>query len=144
MPTLSNMDVALRTLAQEINDLDKQGKSVQVEMGHKLIAVREMLRENYGENKHSKKDATGNYAPNGWRKWLVDNLSISYSHASVCVKFAIDPAGSTENERRLNYRKRYNSPGYTLNGLKKCWANISTEQRSSIRQLVIELSKEAY
>ena len=148
MPTHSNMDTALHTLAQEINDLHVSDasahKSAQVEMGRKLIAVRVLLREKHGEHKSSPKDATGNRAPNGWRKWVVDNLSIKCAHATVCMKYALDPAGSIENERRLSQRKKNNSPGYALNAVKRCWPGVSTEQRSQIRQLVIELSKEAY
>lgn len=141
--TTSNMDAALSSLAAEINELDKQGKSVQAAMGHKLIAVRALLRERNGCAK-GKRDVTGNFAPKGWTKWVELNLTIGASHASDCVRFAIDPEVKARHQANRTENRVSNYPTTAIRFIRKCWPNIPTEDRSKIRQLVIELSKEAY
>jgi hypothetical protein len=110
----SNLDTALTTLATEVNELEADRKtgnnSKQVAMGHKLIAIRELLRERNGERTFGILDATGHYPPNGWEQWVKDNLTICLSHTRYCIWHALDPEGMAAKERADSKKRRANKP----------------------------------
>ena len=113
---MSNLDAALSSLAAEVNELEGDRKSgnnsKQVAMGHKLIAIRELLRERNGINFGSI-DRTGNHAPKGWEQWVKDNLTISLTHARNCVQFAVDPEGMRARDKNIA------NHGYNKNSARK-------------------------
>ena len=146
----SNMDTALHTLAQEINVLHEQAgniefqkNSVVVAMGHKLIALRELLREKYG-TASGRVDATGKHAPKNWTKWVENNLPITKDHAAFCIHAAVNPDAvrKTHNDRAKKLAST--TPKPSIGALRRVWPVLTTEQRSWARQQVIALSKEAY
>lgn len=135
---MSNIDTALATLAQEINDLDKQSKGARYEMGRRLVAVREILCEHFG------KSPVGSGCPVGWAKWVRDNLNMAQSSASRCIQIYHDPDG--QRAKKIIHNQKY--AAQTAIGLitrtRKIWPKITPDERSEFRRLVIELSKEAY
>lgn len=129
-----NFDIALAGLASEINALDVQGKGVREAMGHKLIAVRQMLREKNG-TRRSHHIAPDGPVPNGWLTWIKDNLSISPSHASTCIKFALDPTGMTKkaSSRWMCHSK---TGKYPLTVMRRCWSNYTEDEKRAIAEFV--------
>jgi hypothetical protein len=111
---MSNLDTALSSLAAEVNEFEADRKtgnnSKQVAMGHKLIAIRELLRERNGERTCGILDATGHHPPNGWEQWVKDNLTICVSQARFCIWHALDPEGMAAKERAGGKKRRANKP----------------------------------
>lgn len=137
----NNHDVVLSQLASEINNLDAKRKSGNtskiIEMGHKLIAVRVILRELYGGARGSL-DATGNPAPNGWVRWVEDNLTIGRRHAASCIKMAVDPEAEQIRRRAIASRASYTPTG-AIQRARKAWPNWSQADRDKFCQGVLTL-----
>lgn len=131
-----NIDGSLRSLAEEINDLDKQGKGMQVAMGHKLIAVRELLRERNGECRRGNRGIDGLCAPRGWKEWTRQNLTISGSQASRCVRCAINP----DELRRTRERIRGGTISLTspLPRFKRMWPKFTDAGKAAIAGFIRE------
>jgi hypothetical protein len=145
---MSNLDAALSSLATEVNELEADRKSgnnsKQVAMGHKLIAIRELLREKNGENIRGGLDATGRHAPTGWEQWVRENLTISSAHASKCVKHAVDPEGAGAYERE-RHRKSYavDPCKKILNYLQNCLPHCTQDEKERILNRVYNSFKKA-
>ncbi len=130
----SNLEGAIQSLVMEINDLDKMGKSaqqgVQEAMGHKLIAVRELLREKFGVRTIGRPDVMGLRPPKEWRRWVTDNLTIGLSQTSKCICIAHDPEKESVRLRKLQHDQRYN-PALTIRRVKRQWGPLFTEAHKS-------------
>lgn len=142
---MSNMDIALTTLASEINALEtaraSDNKSKQVAMGHKLIVIRELLRQKNGAHISGHYDCTGNRAPIGWGQWVTDNLTITLDHAATCIKIAADPDGLAKKAAK---QTRYGYRAVTiLRGINRGWPTWTKEQRDEFCAGVLKLMETA-
>jgi hypothetical protein len=142
-----NMDVALLTLAGEINALEtdriagNQGK--QAAMGYKLAAVRELLRQKNGVSPlHKLPDATGNLPPLGWTRWVADNLSLSQQHAAMCIQHAFAPEKALHTQRQSNAHARHSVAGALRRAVRE-WPTWSHEQREQFCAGVAKLLEAA-
>lgn len=139
---MGNLDTTLAGLAAEVNALEadrvagNQGKMV--EIGHKIIAIRQILRETNGET------MTGGIAPDGrapvgWTKWVKENLSISRSYAQDCVQHVFNP--EVKKRRAETNRRSALSPTGALQRAKRAWPNWTQEQRNEFSAGVLALLK---
>ena len=129
MPRKSNLDSSIATLMSEIKALCRDQKSAMVQMGHKIIAIKELLRQKYGTMPFVKPDATGQRAPIGWTKWCEENLSISQTWAATCVRAALDPDKVFEQKQKTNKTER-SSYKSVLSAVKRIWPKLSAEDRT--------------
>lgn len=136
----SNSDAALASLAGEVNELSKQREGAMFEMGRRLVAIRQILRETNGENTASSPGSDG-YPPKEWRKWMSDNLSISASHAGDCIRRFINPNLEAEIERKKAAKQLYHSPATITRCFKNIWPNLSQEQRDKVLDDIIAFAK---
>lgn len=139
---MNNLDTALSTLAGEINALEinraGENKGKQIDMGHKLIAVRELLRQKNGICSGGRPDVTGNLAPKGWFQWVKDNLTLSLRQATYCVQYAGDPEGTSKRSSARS-RKTRGSPTGALMYAKRAWPIWTKEQRDEFCAGVLNL-----
>jgi hypothetical protein len=137
----SNFDISLSTLAAEVNQLHTQGRGLQEQMGHKLIAIRQLLQERNGRAC----GVTGfdGMAPVGWAAWVKCNLNISVSHASDCVRYAIDPRAERQKDAIKNKHKNTRSAATIIRSLNNIWPNLNQDDRDRVMDRVIELAREA-
>jgi hypothetical protein len=138
----NNMDVSLATLASEVNELHKGNMGGQEAMGHKLIAIRELLREKNGVTIAGKLDATGKPAPLGWRLWVKENLIITQDHAARCIRYVADPEGQRKSTNATRTRLNKTSAATLLRTLNNIWPNLSEADRDKVIDRVLTLAKE--
>lgn len=136
---MHNLDGALTSLAIELNALDGQGKSVQVEMGRKLLAARDLLRARNGERHSGSLGADGKRPPNGWNKWVLANLTISPGRAARCIQFAVDPAGMLDRSARWQATNR-NTSVFLKRQIRRIWPLLTEAERNDTIDLMVSLS----
>lgn len=134
----SNLDISITVLSSEICSLIATTKSGIVSMGHKIIALRELLRQKYGMNIRSQKDVTGNFPPNGWRNWVRANLSISPVTARSYMKFAVDPETAFKRQR-INCQKYKLTHKSALAAVRRAWPKLPLAERNLLIVGVLEL-----
>lgn len=139
----NNTDTVLTQLAQEVNELEAQrtggNQRKTIEMGHKLIAIRQILREVNGESNYQK--ALDGRPPVGWGVWAKHNLSISVSHAAVCIQYVLDPDARARKTAQV-IGHQY-TPRGALERAKRAWPNWTHEQREQFSTGVLQLLKSA-
>jgi hypothetical protein len=145
---MSNLDAALSSLATEVNELEADRKtdnnSKQGAMGHKLIAIRELLRERNGVVLYSRPDATGCRAPKYWYQWVKDNLTISPQHASTCIRYAIAPEEMRAQKAEKNKRLHQKNPiGKIQNYLRTHLPYCTQDEKERILNTVYNSFKKA-
>jgi len=132
----------LTELAAEINALEadrKTGNRVKtIAMGHKLIAVREILREQNGEGQGCL-DVTGHRAPKGWTQWVKENLTIGPSYGSHCIQEAVNPGIMTERSR-TSEKRHGRSVGNILGMVKKAWPLWTEEKKQQLIDGVVAIN----
>ena len=102
----------INALAAEVRDLNLQIdeikgniKSKMVQMGIKLIALRELAYEEYGERSGGRVGGDGRRCPNNWAA-VCEQADITVKYASKCMQYARDPEGMTDRQR-AHMRKSY-------------------------------------
>ena len=140
-----NIDSSLSSLASEINELDAQDKTEhrgkQAAMGHKLLAVRELLRARNGEHISGKRGLDGKRAPNGWQEWLKKNLTTGHTHANNCVRFALDPEGMAQRTRAKTTRDA-RSPAAVIACARRAWPHLDDAGKGRIAAWIRERAQE--
>lgn len=137
----NNLDTVLSDLAREVNELEVQrtagNQGKQIEMGHKLIAIRQILREVNGERSMGTSASDG-HSPNGWGLWVKENLSISHAHVKLCIQSALN----IEHVRAKIGRNKQ-SPAAALRAASRGWPTWTREQREQFSAGVLQLLRAA-
>lgn len=137
-----NLNATLAGLAAEVNALEadrvagNQGKMA--EMGHKLIAIRQILREINGVHTKSQKALDG-WPPKGWGTWCKENLRITYATATGYVRFVLHPDGP--EKRKKSHGNYFKTPKGGLYHARKAWPTWAPEQRDEFSAGVLQLLK---
>lgn len=137
----NNSETVLGQLAAEVNLLEadrKQGNQSKMGlMGHKLLAIREILRELNGVNRGTL-DPTGHHAPAGWGNWVKNNLTISLTQAKHCIQVAVNP-DSYYHRMATNKKKYYTTATFCFHSLKKNWPAWPEEEREKFTRSFLKL-----
>jgi len=135
-----NARTVLTQLAEEVNTLEadrsSSNRGKMVEMGHKLIAIRAVLREQNGEILGGFAAADGR-TPIGWVQWVGENLTITPNSAARCLRLALDPM-AIEKKRVKGTEGNY-TPAGAAQRARKAWPTWTQEQREQFSALVLKI-----
>lgn len=137
----SNLDTSITTLSTEIKSLEVSNKSARIQMGLKLLALRELLREKLGELTTGRRDFTGRGAPIGWNKWVKENLSISAGTARVYIGMAHDPEGKLLQQQRNAERAQLTRHKRVLSAARRAWPHLPQGERDLLVAGILALQE---
>ena len=106
----------INALAAEVRDLNLQIdeikgniKSKMVQMGIKLIALRELAYEEYGDRSAGRVGGDGRRCPNNWAA-VCEQADITVNHAGECMRYARDPEGMMDRKRASSSKSYTRDP----------------------------------